>query len=679
MSYRVYRSGQDEPIRVAAAPGAARRPSTRGAAVPAAPTRAGLRSLLLWTLLACAASCAAVLAWRYGPEMYDNSLAGVDLARLSGKVPGWVLYAAPIVAILVAALVALYLAIGRHVVVKTLGVIVVVLAVGAPGFAVGWANGNIAVVSGGSKEKASTVTSTKKELKGELPGKAVNILLIGRDLSAPGDPGRSDTQMLVRLDPVTKSISMLSIPRDLYVDIPGVGFDKMNAAFSYGGAALVVKTFTQVTGLPINHFVEIDFAGFWHVVNILGGVYVSIDHRYYNTEGHGYQPINIEPGYQLVHGKDALAFVRFRHDQQSDFTRMQRQQLFLKELQRQSSRWSGDWSRVLRLIKAIEEQSTSDIDSLRSLSKLVRLVFTVDTSKVNAVHLEGDTPTMSGVSYVTATPEQIAAAVSEFTNPQQAPVKKTAPKIANTMFPVAVHNTTMTSGLATSVAGQLSNAGYETSIGEDAPESASTSTVIYAPTDLSAAAQTLSTLLAPAVVHIVGRAPGLADGIQVFVGSQFDGTIVIPSTSTTTQTALTIQQGQSYDLAGWQQLDAQTPIKLLMPTVWSSSLRYDEMRAYKVETTGGKMSQAAIAVGVAPSGGYFGIQAMRWLHPPAIEHPDANRTIAGTKYMYFYQGQHLHMLAWRAGNTLYWVVNTLDNELDNDFMTALATSFTRVK
>ena len=148
----------------------------------------------------------------------------------------------------------------------------------------------------------------------------MNILLIGSDKSTiPGDPGRSDTQMLVRLDPETKSISMLSLPRDLHVDIPGHGYDKMNAAYSYGGPALVIDTFKQLTGLPINGWIEVNFSGFWHVVNILGGVYLPIDHKYFVPASADYKSINLEPGYQLVRGKQALNYVRFRHDEKVDF------------------------------------------------------------------------------------------------------------------------------------------------------------------------------------------------------------------------------------------------------------------------------------------------------------------------------------------------------------------------
>ncbi|RPI05053.1 MAG: LytR family transcriptional regulator, partial [Actinobacteria bacterium] len=454
--------------------------------------------------------------------------------------------------------------------------------------------------------------------------------------------------------------------------------DKMNAAYSYGGPALVVKTFTQLTGLPINHFIEVDFGGFWHSVNILGGVYVAVDHRYYNPESSDWKSIDIAPGYQLLHGHDALDFVRFRHDQKGDFTRMQRQQLFLKEMQRQSGRWSGDWSRVLRLIKSVTAETTSDIDSLKKLAPIVRLVFAVNTSNVNTVHVEGSTPMIDGVSYVEATEDEIAQAAAEFTDPTKRPVTNSGPKISQKMYEVTVHNTTQIQGLATSVADQLAAIGYRTAVGVDAPESPATATQIYAPKALTDHARTLGDTLWPSEVHIVERSPGLASGIRVFVGSQFDGTIDAPEEQAVEQT-MTIEEDQLYDLASWQQLDADTPISLQMPTVWSPGLTYDEFLAYKVETTGGKKSHATVTVGKTPQGGYFSIQTMRWLNPPAIDNPSAKRVIGGTKYLYFYEGKHVHMISWRRGNTLYWVLNTLDNELDNEFMTALATSFERVK
>lgn len=684
MDYRVYRSGETEPVRVEARTPRDVPPLTRPPApaerrrdLHAQPSRPRL-SWLVWPAAALAAAAAAVLFWLYGREMLGNSLAALDLARLSGKVPEWAIWAAPAIAAALLVLVTFYLAFGRHLVVKSLAVVVTVLIVGLPGFALGWANGTVSTVGDRSDEVQSIVSKAKEELRPELPGKAVNILLIGCDKSkTPGDTGRSDSQILVRLDPATKSISMLSIPRDLRVDIPGYGYTKMNAAYSYGGSALVVKTFKGLTGLPVNHFVEVNFAGFWHLVNILGGVYIPVDHRYYNPESSDYKSIDIQPGYQLLHGHDSLDFVRFRHDQQGDFTRMQRQQLFLKELQRQSSRWSSDWSRVLRLIKAITAQTTSDIDSLKRLKPLVELIFQVNTSKVYTTRLEGSTPMVDGVSYVEASDTEVAEAVSEFTDPTQSPVK--SGKVPKKQYLVTVHNTTDTGGLATSVVSQLATQGYSAEVSTDAPESATEATIVYAPTGLKTQAQAVGQLLWPSDVRIVKRAPGVLDGIEVFVGSDFDGTITVPQEDTEQADTTQTLEKERYDVESWRALDARVPMHLEMPTVWSSGFTYDQFRSYSIKTTGGKQSAAAVAVGETSDGGYFDIQVMRWLDPPAIENPSSSQTVAGQKYLLFYQGQDLHMVAWKRRGTLYWVLNGFDNQLTNDTMMSIATSFKPVK
>lgn len=680
--YRVYKTGESEPVRVSGAvapePLAASGRSHRAARPEPAARGAGLRTLVIWAAIAVAAAVAAALFWFYGRDMLGNSRAAFDLARLSGKVPGWAMVGAPVIAVAIVAAVTAYLAFGRHLAIKLIGVAVVVAALAAPGLALGWANGTVSVVAHRSAEQETVVTDTEKELRLALPGNAVNILLIGSDKSKiPGDLGRSDTQILVRLDPATKSISMFSVPRDLRVLIPDHGYDKMNTAYSYGGPALAVKTFRELTGLPINHFVEVNFAGFWHVVNILGGVYIPIDHRYYVPESADYKSIDILPGYQLIRGHDALDFVRYRHDQLGDFTRMERQQLFLKELQRQSNRWSGDWTKVIRLIKAITTETTSDIDSLKRLQPLVELIFQVNTSKVYTVHLEGSTPMVYGVSYVVSTQAEIDQAVAEFTHPTQAPVAVKGLKLTKKMYPVTVYNGSGTPGLATSAANQLAALGYRAEVGADAPEFPGTVTVVYASKSLSAPAQLIGEMFWSPDVRLVDRAPGVADGISVFLTSSFDGTLAAPQDAQ--QAQLTLQKNQRYDAAAWKAFAAKTPLHLEMPTAWSPGFTYDEFRPYGIKTTEGKRSAAAVAVVNTPMGGYWSIQAMRWLDPPAIQNPNSTQVVAGQEYMLFFQADHLHMVAWKRNSTLYWVLNTLDNQLSNDLMVGLATSFKPVK
>ena len=163
----------------------------------------------------------------------------------------------------------------------------------------------------------------------------------------------------------------------------------------------------------------------------------------------------------------------------------------------------------------------------------------------------------------------------------------------------------------------------------------------------------------------------------MFVASSFDGIIEIPEEAA--QEQQTLVKDQKVEWATWQGLDAETPLRLQAPTAWASGFTYDQFRDYAIETTGGKNSAAFVAVVRTAQSGYWSIQAMRWLDPPAIKNPTAKRTIAGRKYLLFYQGASLHMVAWKQSGTLFWVLNTLDNQLSNDVMLGLATSCKRVK
>jgi LCP family protein required for cell wall assembly len=173
------------------------------------------------------------------------------------------------------------------------------------------------------------------------PGRPMNILLVGSDSRAglsrrqlgriqteqvPGQ--RTDTIMILHVSPGRDKAVLVSLPRDLRTEIRG-HTSKINAAFALGGPDLLVKTVEQTTGLPINHYVEIDFAGFLKVVDALGGITLC------NRTGHRlddrYANLHMAPGCRNMNGVQALAFVRARHVD-SDFGRIGRQQEFMRAL-----------------------------------------------------------------------------------------------------------------------------------------------------------------------------------------------------------------------------------------------------------------------------------------------------------------------------------------------------------
>ena len=170
-------------------------------------------------------------------------------------------------------------------------------------------------------------------------GKPQTILVLGTDhrygVGRNTEPVRSDTMMAVHLDPDRGATTVMSFPRDLQVQIPGHGTDKINAAYAIGGAKLAVKTVDSL-GLDVSHVVGVDFHGFGRAVNTLGCVYVDVDRRYFN-DNHPpansrtpYAAIDLAPGYQRLCGNQALDYVRFRH-LDDDFVRAARQQDFLRQ------------------------------------------------------------------------------------------------------------------------------------------------------------------------------------------------------------------------------------------------------------------------------------------------------------------------------------------------------------
>jgi polyisoprenyl-teichoic acid--peptidoglycan teichoic acid transferase len=260
------------------------------------------------------------------------------------------------------------------------------------------------------------------------PGKPQTIMLLGSDRRPPkGDPAaggaRSDTIMLIRLDPSKNATAMMSLPRDLKVQIPGHGSDKINAAYELGGPKLALKTVKLLTGLPINHVINVDFRGFWASVDAVGCVYADIDRRYFNNSA-GYSYINVEPGYQRMCGRKALQYVRFRHED-NDLVRSARQQDFLRQAKQQIgvSKLIGDRDRLVRIFG---RYTTSDIRSSAEVLRLLKLaVFSVG-QPIREVHFQG----AIGKSYVTTTYPQVKKLVHQFLGVEQSagPRGKLKPK-----------------------------------------------------------------------------------------------------------------------------------------------------------------------------------------------------------------------------------------------------------
>ena len=295
------------------------------------------------------------------------------------------------------------------------------------------------------------------------PDKPVNILLIGSDKRYEGkqDSGRSDTLMVMRLDFDKKRAYLLSIPRDTRVQIPGLGTDKINAAYSYGGPKLSIKTVENFTGMDLNHYIEVDFRGFKKMVDTLGGIEVDVKETIRNRQ-RGYT-MYIPKGKQVMDGELALNYVRYRHGD-NDFKRAERQQNFLRSLADNAFRISSLW-KIPRLIGILSRNVETDF-SVRQLTRLAGFTRKLKERDIQTITVPGKSGMRDGVSYVFPDEDGLEAVVEAIEKGRSLSRLKSdleSGKISASkeVINVTILNGTMKSGLAGSAKKEISSSGIK--------------------------------------------------------------------------------------------------------------------------------------------------------------------------------------------------------------------------
>jgi polyisoprenyl-teichoic acid--peptidoglycan teichoic acid transferase len=248
-------------------------------------------------------------------------------------------------------------------------------------------------------------------------------LVLGSDSRGGKSTARADSILLMRTDPGKHLISLLSIPRDLRVPIAGHGDTKINSAFAYGGAPLLIKTINHLTGFKVNHIVLVDFKGFISLINSMGGVTINNPTHVKSSEKFGGKLWNFPKGKITLNGRHALAFARIRkttNPQDSDISRTGRQQLVMQAIAHQLVSVSS----VLHLPQIgrdIARPLATDL-SANELLGLGWIKFR--SSRTLQCHL-GGTPQVIGGQDVILSSEQNPSVVQMFLG-QQAPLP--APK-----------------------------------------------------------------------------------------------------------------------------------------------------------------------------------------------------------------------------------------------------------
>ncbi len=244
----------------------------------------------------------------------------------------------------------------------------------------------------------------------------INVLVLGTDTREGEGTARADTIMMCSVDTEKNLISILSIPRDTRVDIPGHGFDKINSTTIYGGPAMTMRTVSGLLGVRISKYAMIDYEGFKNLVDALGGVTMDVQHRmyHYDPQDRGAYTIDIRPGLQELDGDKALQFVRFRSYPLGDIQRTEEQQKFLTALIKEVLQPAT----VVKLPKILLK-TYGDVDtnlSLMEMKELAEAASKMSASTVVTQTLPGKFLNYDGVSYWEADPlqsRQIVAAIME--------------------------------------------------------------------------------------------------------------------------------------------------------------------------------------------------------------------------------------------------------------------------
>jgi LCP family protein required for cell wall assembly len=219
-----------------------------------------------------------------------------------------------------------------------------------------------------------------------LPDKPFTVLFLGNDVSYTWDQrrqignhssfdGRSDTMLVMRIDPTNKWITGVQIPRDTVAEIPGYGVQKINAANAIGGPELARQAASGLLGIPIDHYVLLNVQGLVDVVNELGGITVAVPKKMSYMDWTAKLKIDLQPGSHTLTGNQAMGFVRFRHDALGDIGRIQRQQIFIQAFAQKMLN-PQSWTHIPRLVDIMHQSvqtDLSDVDMFRTFN-LVRSV-----------------------------------------------------------------------------------------------------------------------------------------------------------------------------------------------------------------------------------------------------------------------------------------------------------------
>ena len=260
---------------------------------------------------------------------------------------------------------------------------------------------------------APKADQAKNKDESELPqstsSEPLDVLVLGVDKSAgPEGEGssRSDTMMLVRVTPATGDVKLLSVPRDLYVEIePGMN-DKINSAYAYGGVDQARSVMEGLTGVTVDNYVIVDFQGFQEVINAIGGVKVDVGHDVFPEKWH------MGEGVQRLGGRKALFYARYRGTPRADLDRIDHQQKLLAALRRQAFRWNTV-TKMPAILKTTNENVDTDLGIWQAVPLARALILHGREGDLTSSELQGYPTTLDDGTQVLVPDEDANEAILE--------------------------------------------------------------------------------------------------------------------------------------------------------------------------------------------------------------------------------------------------------------------------
>lgn len=304
----------------------------------------------------------------------------------------------------------------------------------------------------------NTIKSHTRSSSGwSLFGRQQNILLLGVDSNGEGTDmwkgTRSDTIIVLNIDPASHSVNAISIPRDSKVYLPGkYGVDKINAAHAYGGIDLTKKTIEDTLGIRINKYICVHDEGVIETIDALGGIPIYVEKDMHYDDFSGKLHINLTKGTHTLSGKEAVGYLRFRHDALGDIGRTQRQQWFLRGfLQRLQN--PQVITKIPEIVSITKKYIKTDM-SVYELTQLAAMAKGFDEGNVQIAMLPGAPNQKGGTSYWILNPDKVQDVVNRLIYREEGYVDKSAQLVGGIIYSQSQLSQ------ATAIKTQLNNLGY---------------------------------------------------------------------------------------------------------------------------------------------------------------------------------------------------------------------------